>query len=162
MWVHGRTGNLYGKGHARACLATLYRELCKMDERIEIPFGLWTRVGRRKHVLHGCAHWRYLGNTGTAKPIAMPSGVWILVGPMNHVLYGVQIGPCEGAIFRRKDMPEHARRHSVVSSAKMAERIEMPSWVFPTPQSFRLWSWEDPRKHVLGGGCILKQPGEYG
>jgi len=27
-----------------------------------MPFGLWTRLGRRKHVLHG-AHWRHLANT---------------------------------------------------------------------------------------------------
>jgi len=25
----------------------------KMSEPIEMPFGLWTRVGPRKHVLHG-------------------------------------------------------------------------------------------------------------
>jgi len=24
-----------------------------MAKPIEVPFGLWTRVGRRKHVLHG-------------------------------------------------------------------------------------------------------------
>jgi len=34
----------------------------KTAEPIEMPFGLWTRVGRRKHVLHG-AHWRNLVNT---------------------------------------------------------------------------------------------------
>jgi len=29
------------------------RQLRKMAEPIEMPFGLWTGVGRRKHVLHG-------------------------------------------------------------------------------------------------------------
>jgi len=27
---------------------------------IEWPFGMWIRVGRRKHVLDGDAHWRNL------------------------------------------------------------------------------------------------------
>jgi len=38
----------------------------------------------------------------------------------------VQISPHEGAVFREKIMPGHARRHSAVSCAKMAEPIEMP------------------------------------
>jgi len=44
-----------------------------MAEPIELPFGLWTRVGRRKHKLnhirqvapmcqHGRAHWHHLAN----------------------------------------------------------------------------------------------------
>jgi len=28
-----------------------------------MPFGIWTRVGQRKHVLGGGAHWRHLANT---------------------------------------------------------------------------------------------------
>jgi len=28
-------------------------DCAKTDEPIEMPFGLWTRVGQRKHVLHG-------------------------------------------------------------------------------------------------------------
>jgi len=31
-------------------------------EPIEMPFGIWTRVGPRKHVLCGDAHWRHLAN----------------------------------------------------------------------------------------------------
>jgi len=34
-----------------------------MAEPIEMPFGLWTQVGPRKHALHGGAHWRHLANT---------------------------------------------------------------------------------------------------
>jgi len=34
-----------------------------MAEPIEMPFGIWTRVGPRKHGLGGRAHWRNLGNT---------------------------------------------------------------------------------------------------
>ena len=40
-----------------------YCELCKMAELIEMLFLLWTRVGRRKHVLHGRTHWRHRANT---------------------------------------------------------------------------------------------------
>jgi len=35
----------------------------KMAEPIEMPFGLWTQMRPRKHVLHGGAHWRHLANT---------------------------------------------------------------------------------------------------
>jgi len=34
-----------------------------MAEPIEMPFGLWTRVGPGKHALHGVAHWRNLAST---------------------------------------------------------------------------------------------------
>ena len=34
----------------------------KTAEPIEMPFGIWTRVGPTKHVLMG-AHWRNLANT---------------------------------------------------------------------------------------------------
>jgi len=33
---------------------------------MEMPFWLWTRVGRSKHVLDGDALWRYLANTTEA------------------------------------------------------------------------------------------------
>jgi len=33
-----------------------------MAEPIEMPFGLWIRMGPRKHVLHGGARWRNLAN----------------------------------------------------------------------------------------------------
>jgi len=49
-------------------------------------------------------------------------------------------------------MPGHARRHYAVSCAKMAKRIDMP---------FELWTRVGTRKHVLGIGCTLAQPGEY-
>ena len=34
----------------------------KMAEPIEMPFGLWSRMGPMKHVLHGGAHWCTLVN----------------------------------------------------------------------------------------------------
>ena len=85
----------------------------KTAELIEMPFGLWTWVSPRKHVLHGAAHWRHLANTiepsmfsGPTKidePVKNPFGVWTWVGAKNHILDGVQIAPCQGAIFRGKD-----------------------------------------------------------
>ena len=57
---------------------------------------------------------------------------------------GVQIATCEGAIFKGKDMPRHARRQSAVRCAKVAELIEMP---------FGTWTRVGPRKHVLHGGA---------
>ena len=35
----------------------------KTAEPIEMSFGVWTRVGPRKHVLDGGADWRSLANT---------------------------------------------------------------------------------------------------
>ena len=40
-------------GHARRDSAVC---CTKMTEPIEVPFGLWTCMGPRKHVLHGRAH----------------------------------------------------------------------------------------------------------
>jgi len=34
----------------------------KTAEPIEMPFGVWTRVGPRKHAIGGRAHRRYLAN----------------------------------------------------------------------------------------------------
>jgi len=40
-----------------------------MAEPIDLPFGLWTWMGRRNHKFsrirshHGSAHWRHLANT---------------------------------------------------------------------------------------------------
>ena len=88
-------------GHARRA-TTQCGNLCKMAELIEKPFRLWTRVGIRKNVLHGGAHWRHLtnmiqpsmfgGHPKTAESITMPFGAWTLVGPRNRALNG---GPCK-------------------------------------------------------------------
>jgi len=32
----------------------------KMAELIELPFGVWTRVGPKKHVLDAGAHWCHM------------------------------------------------------------------------------------------------------
>ena len=40
-----------------------HRLSAKTAEPIEMPFGMWTQVGPRKHALVGGAHWRKLANT---------------------------------------------------------------------------------------------------
>jgi len=45
------------------CLSGIVLSLAKTAEQIEMPLGLWTRVGQRKHVLGGGAHWRHLAKT---------------------------------------------------------------------------------------------------
>ena len=75
-------------------------------------------MGPRKHKLHVGAHWRNLANTiapsmfsspaETAELIKMLFGMWTRMRPKNHVLDGGPDRPCQGAIFRGKDMPGHA------------------------------------------------------
>jgi len=159
----------------------------QMAELIEMPFGFWTWVGPRNHVLDGvqipdgkgqffvgkghitkyryCLSWA----VKTAEPIEIAYGMlsmvypriwsrspygrgqfsgeghaqtcmtalchqlcsdcwtdrdafglWTRMGPRKPVLYGFR-SPIQGAIFRGKDMPGHAWRHSAMSCAKMAE-----------------------------------------
>jgi len=67
-------GNFGGKERPLYNIGTLCRELCKKAELIDLLFGLWTWVGRRKqkfnhvcHVAQMCppmrAHWRHLAST---------------------------------------------------------------------------------------------------
>jgi len=51
-----------GKGMPRHVRRHFDVSCAKTAEPIETLFGSWTRVGRRKHVLHGRAHWRHLAN----------------------------------------------------------------------------------------------------
>jgi len=51
---------------------------------------------------------------------------------------GVQIAPCEGAIFKGKEMPGHACDDTDISCVNLAEPIEMP---------FGLWT----QRHELVG-----------
>ena len=74
----------------------------------------------------------------TAEPIEMPSGMMSRVDPRNHVLDAGSRFPCEGAIFRGKDMSGHTRQQSVVRCAKTAEAIEMP---------FGLWTRVGPMRY---------------
>jgi len=71
--------------------------------------------------------------------------VWVVDSgwPMEPcVRCGSRSPPSKGAIFMGKDMPWHARRHSAVICAKMAEPMEMP---------FGLRTRVGPRMHVLNG-----------
>jgi len=57
-----RKGNFMGKDIPGNGWRHSAVSCAKMAELIEMSFGLWTCVGRRKHVVHG-GHWRNLANT---------------------------------------------------------------------------------------------------
>ena len=135
-----------------------------MAEPIKMPFGLRTRVGPGNHVLDGVQITPHKGGifkgndmpghswwhsavscAKIAELIEMPFGCRLRWAQATMYQMEVQIIPCTGAIFPRKNMPGHAQRHSAMSCAKMAEPIEM---------QFGLWTWMGPRKHLL-------LPGEY-
>jgi len=80
----------------------------KMAEPIDLPFGLWTRVGRKKHKFYrirqapskkGTApHFSanvYCGQT--AGWIKMPLGTEVDLGPGHTVLDGASSSPQKGA-----------------------------------------------------------------
>jgi len=46
-------GTILRGEQANHCIETLCGHLCKVTEPIEVPFGLWTRMGRKHHVLYG-------------------------------------------------------------------------------------------------------------
>jgi len=92
---HMGRGNFKGGKRQPVPKYSSYAVSCtKMAEAIEMPFGIWTQVGPRKHVLHGGAYWHHLANAielsmfgGPAKmaePIEMLFGVWTRVGPRSH------------------------------------------------------------------------------
>jgi len=101
-------------------------------EAIQMPFGIWTRVGPRNHVLDGgpdhpmrkvqvlwertcqacpttllsaCLSITIVSSAKMAELIEMPFGIRTLLGPRNHILDGAQIPQCEEAIFRGKRRP---------------------------------------------------------
>ena len=68
-------GNFWRKGRPSESIGTFCRVLCKMTEPIDVPFGLWTRVGRRKHIFNRISRWRQcaliegrIGATWRTKP----------------------------------------------------------------------------------------------
>jgi len=61
----------------------------KTAEPIEMPFGMWTRVGPRKYVLEkwgswGGAHWRNLANT--IEPLMCGGDAACLSNYLDHLL----------------------------------------------------------------------------
>jgi len=82
-----------------------------MAEPIDLPFGLWTRVGRRKHKFNhirqvapmcpdGRAHWRQLANTiepSTPSAAAMRSCVKIT---LTTYYYYYSFAPARGSRLR--------------------------------------------------------------
>jgi len=96
------------------CLSVCHSsEPCKTAEPIEMPFGLWARLGSRNHVFDGaqiphrkgqfsvrkgadhCKVYRHSVPRAvqkTAEPIEMLFGLWTWLGPRKHVLGGVRSG----------------------------------------------------------------------
>ena len=54
------------------------------SEPIKMPFGMWTRVGPRKHVLDGCADWHHMANT--TEPPACGGDAAFLLNYFDHLL----------------------------------------------------------------------------
>jgi len=74
--------------------------LTETAEPVDLPFGLWTRVGRRKHKFnrirqvaptcpHGRAHWRHLANT--IEPSACGGHVVLLVHGQVTIIFVVSV-----------------------------------------------------------------------
>jgi len=62
--VTDRQTTLFSVGHNRPHLSTVVWAMRpKTAEPIEMLFGMWTRVGPKKHALDGTAHWRHLAYT---------------------------------------------------------------------------------------------------
>ena len=53
-------------------IGTLYGHLCKTAEPIKMPFGLWTRMGPRNHVLDGAPR--------VLRDVAMATNFWLSMG----------------------------------------------------------------------------------
>jgi len=102
----------------------LSAELVKLAEPIEMPFGLWTRVGPRNHVglLHGVPNqWEraFLGAGGQLQSIGtrcrelckndwtVQDTVWVmdLGGAQGNVLNGVQIPNAKGQFLGERTCP---------------------------------------------------------
>jgi len=90
--------------------------------------------------------------------------VWAmhLDGPKEACIRWGPDPPCRGAIIRGKDMPRHARHHSTVSCAKMAELIDLPFGLWTrvgqrSTSSIVFASWH---QCALTGGHT-GAPGEY-
>jgi len=58
-------------------------------EPIEVPFGMWTRVGPRKHALDGRSHWHNLANT--IEPSMTGGDADSLSDYFNHLLVHGQV-----------------------------------------------------------------------
>ena len=58
----------------------------KTAEPIEMPFGLWARVGPRSQVLEGGAHWRNLANTEPSMLGGAPAFFVKLVRSLVNIL----------------------------------------------------------------------------
>jgi len=83
--------------------------------------GVWSRLMRRRNFFRGNdmpGHvWRHCAVSRLSKmaePIKMPFRLWTRVALRTMYYMWVQVAPREGAIFRGKDVPGHAWRHSTM------------------------------------------------
>ena len=90
-WVHSRSTMRRGNFGERVAHCKGYGisvSCAEMAEPIDLPFGLWTRVGRRKHMFnhirqvapmcpHGRTHWRHLMNTVEPSICSSDAGAYV-------------------------------------------------------------------------------------
>ena len=130
------------------CLSAV--SCARTAEPIEMPFGFWNRVGPRKHLLGGGAHWRHLANT--IEPNMCGGRCGLLSNCINHLsLFRKQAGDVLSAclcsrtdeesvtattVFRRRGQPTKIP----FPASATAERLRMTSavrhrvtWTRPRP-----------------------------
>jgi len=79
-----------------------------MAKLIEMPFGIWTQVGPRNHVL-GVAHWRHLANT-IEQSFCSCDEVLFQITYFDHLFYACD--KCtEGSRDKHRAVTEADRRH---------------------------------------------------
>jgi len=80
----------------------------KTAEAIEVPFGVWTRMGRRKHVLDGV-------HIGTTSQMRLNSPCAVAMRPFVKLLKRLQ-QPHKLTVFR---LPPLGRSHSALITLKI-------------------------------------------
>jgi len=75
---------LRGKGAHCEVWENFAVSCAKTAESIEMPFGMWTRVGSRKHLLDWGAHWRHLANM--IEPSVCGDDAAFLLNYFDHLL----------------------------------------------------------------------------
>jgi len=113
-----------------------------MAEQIDLPLGLWTRVGRRKHKLnrirqvapmcpHGRAHWRHLENTIEPNVIK-----WIAHQPLCGwcYLFTVSISVCLSACLSVNNFAQ-----KLPSGFRDLHEISREGWQLVNEQITQLW-----------------------
>ena len=76
----------------------------KTAEPIEMPFGVWTWVGPRKHVLDEGAHWHNLANT--IEPSMCGGAAAFLSNYFDHLVMPLNIFCLDTLLSRSNFQPE--------------------------------------------------------